>query len=273
VRRTFPPDIEIALSTAEGRAQVTGDPAQLEQVVMNLLVNARDALASGGGRIAIDLGVDRGAVTLIVEDTGPGVPVELRERIFEPYFTTKVDRESPGTGLGLATVYGVIQSHGGTIEVGDARPQGARFRITLPAASAQAVMIPSPEQDELVRGAGVVLVVDDEDQVRGAVRRALEMLGYGVIEARDGVEAVAAFKVHAAALRAVVLDALMPRLGGRAALAEMQAIRPEVPVVMISGRIRPGEAAELLALGARGLLPKPFDIAALSSTLARALSG
>ncbi|HVK76343.1 MAG TPA: ATP-binding protein [Kofleriaceae bacterium] len=279
VRRTFDRHITIDVVTAGPGANVVGDRNQLEQAVMNLALNAREAMPRGGRlgfRIAVeDLAAPPAPlapgrhVVVEVSDSGPGVPVELRPRIFEPYFTTKLDRESPGTGLGLATTYGVIQAHGGAIEVGDAAPHGARFTIMLPYDASQPVAAPPAGRRPLVAGSGLILLVDDEDGLRRSVRRAIERMGYQVIEAADGAAAVAVFRERHRELAAVVIDHVMPAMSGRDAFMLMHAIDPGVPVVLTSGRLDTPDQEELTALGLGAVLPKPFDVVELSSALSR----
>jgi signal transduction histidine kinase len=267
VRRTFDRHIEVTFEGRGDGAWVEGDPAQLEQLLMNLLVNARDAMPDGG-RIDVRLGGDDAAVTLEVSDTGPGVPAELRSRVFEPYFTTKQMADAPGTGLGLSTVYGIVQQHGGTIELDDVRPHGARFVVRLPAAEAGAAA--SEDLAPLRHGTGRVLIVEDDDMVRSATRHLLELLGYTVEEAADGVAAVAMFRDHASQIDAVLLDVVMPRQGGRATLPALRAIR-DVPVVVTSGVVTADDLDAWQALGATTLLSKPYDLGALSVALADAI--
>jgi signal transduction histidine kinase len=273
VRRTFDRHITIEHVRAAG-AFVAGDRNQLEQVIMNLAVNARDAMG-GGGTLTFTVRTLEGEAPLplrpgrwvVVEasDTGAGVPVELRPRVFEPYFSTKVGREARGTGLGLATAYGVVQAHGGVIEVGDAVPVGARFTVFLPAADAASVV--RAPRGELARGRGRVLVVDDEPPLRRAMRRALEHMGYEIVEAADGAAAVEAFRAHRGELAAVVLDHVMPVMTGGDAYKVMRAIDPSVPVIMTSGRLEESLENELRALGIDQVMPKPFGVEELSRVL------
>jgi two-component system cell cycle sensor histidine kinase/response regulator CckA len=266
VRRTFDRNIAIDLAQDARAAPVDGDRGQLEQLLMNLLVNARDAMPAGG-RIGVRVGASEREVVIEVSDTGPGIPSALKPRIFEPYFTTKRGPEGPGTGLGLATVYGVVQAHGGTIEVLDAEPRGARFRVVLPRAARRAETPGTKESTGLRRREGTVLLVDDDVDVRSAMARALTELGYTVIEAGDGIEALEIARRDHPRLTAVLLDTVMPRMGGRETFAELRALAPDLPVLMTTGRAAPDEVAELIALGVDGFLPKPFDVAALSRAL------
>jgi CheY-like chemotaxis protein len=168
-------------------------------------------------------------------------------------------------------VYGVVQQHGGSIVVGDGAPHGARFVISLPGVAAGA---PSPARrapaPELRHGTGRVLVVEDDEQVRRATRTLLEMLGYDVVEASDGLDALDVFRSHAPTIDAVLLDVVMPRQSGRATLPALRAIR-EVPVVVTTGSATGDEHAEWRALGAHALLAKPYDLGELSNVLADAI--
>lgn len=282
LRRTFDRRIAITLEAGAGAA-VAGDHNQLEQLVMNLAVNARDAMPDGGAlRVVVRAGVGDGPaplppgphVVLEVSDTGPGVPVALRARVFEPYFTTKHERDAPGTGLGLSTVYGVVETHGGLIEIGDAEPRGARFTVYLPAAPVTAVAPPpSAVRPTRAAGKGLVLLVDDELLLRRAVRRVLEHMGYAVVEAADGAAGVEAFRAHRAELVAVVLDHVMPVLNGRDAFVVLRGIDPTVPVILTTGRLDEASEGELRRLGIAGLIPKPFDVGELSDVLQAAVAG
>jgi len=270
-RRTFDRQIEVALDTVAGAA-IDGDPAQIEQLLMNLLVNARDAMPEGG-RVAVRVRVDGDAadrvVRIEVEDSGPGIPPDLRLRVFEPYFSTRQLADRPGTGLGLSTVYGIVQQLGGSIEIRDAVPRGARFVIALPA-SASAAADAHRAAVPVRRGRGRILLVDDDEPVRRGTRRLLEVLGYEVIEAGDGIAAVDLFRAQSAGIDAVMLDVIMPRQSGRATLPALRAIR-EVPVVVTTGQALGEDQDEWRALGATALLPKPYDLGKLSTVLADAI--
>ncbi len=279
VRRTFDRHIAIELDASPG-AMVAGDRNQLEQVIMNLAVNARDAM-TGGGRLRFAVWTSDGPapaplapgrhVVLEVTDSGAGVPPELRPRVFEPYFSTKQGREARGTGLGLATVYGVIQAHGGAIEVGDGTPVGARFTVYLPAD--HLADAPRPPRAPLVRGRGRVLLVDDEAPLRRTLRRALEHLGYTIIEAADGAAAVEAFRANRDDLAAVVLDQVMPVMSGGDAYRVMRVIDPSIPVILTSGWLEESVEKELRSLGIDRVMSKPFDIEELSQALRAAVGG
>ena len=246
---------------------------------MNLAVNARDEMPDGGRlvvRVARAAGpADAEVVAIEVEDSGPGVPPDIRSRVFEPYFSTKQDRESPGRGLGLATVYGVVEGHGGTITVRDAVPHGAVFRIELPLAPpapANAAGAPGPEEAAVRLGRGTILVVDDEPLVRSTIRRALAVLGYRTLEAADGIAALEVLDAGIATIDAILLDAVMPRRGGRETLAEIVRRPSPPPVAIMGGRVSPDEHDEMVRLGATAVLIKPFDVQTLSQVVAELVS-
>ncbi|HEX5058412.1 MAG TPA: ATP-binding protein [Kofleriaceae bacterium] len=257
---------------ATQRGTVIGDRAQLEQVVMNLVVNARDALKEKGGRVVVKTKSGAGTVMLEVLDDGPGIPVELRERIFEPYFTTKTSGPQRGTGLGLATVFGIVERHKGAIEAGPGlHGAGAAMRVTLPAAPEAADEEPAVDDLGLEPGSGTILVVDDDLMVRRAVSMTLRGLGYTTFEAASGLEAVDLYRQHHAIIRAVVLDVIMPGMSGRATYAAMRAVDPTVAVLLMSGYTKNEDVQVLLEQGARGFVMKPYSVEVLARSLADAL--
>ena len=265
--RTLERSIDLVLDLQATRA-VVGDFSMLEQVVMNLAVNARDAMPEGGElRIATR---DEGAsVVLEVTDTGVGIPPALRERVFEPYFTTKASGSQKGTGLGLATVYGIVSAHGGTIEVRDGAPRGTRMRLALPATDVAPVQPESSHDGDVPRGRGLVLLVEDEPLVRDAAARVVASLGYEVVAAADGAQAVALLRTHGARVVAVVLDRSMPRMDGRATFSALRAIDPGVPVIVTSGFAHDQEAQALLDLGADAFVEKPWPTRHFAEQLVR----
>ena len=252
---------------------VVGDQAQLEQVVMNLVVNARDAARENGGRVVVRTRSADGHVILEVCDNGPGIPAELRERVFEPYFTTKTQGSERGTGLGLATVFGIVDSHGGAIEIGPGLDgAGATLRVFFPAAkTAVEPTPPRPEAPATEVGSGTILIVDDDLMVRRAVAVTLRQLGYTTYEAASGVEAVDLYRQHHASIRAVVLDVIMPVMSGRATYAAMRAVDPTVKVLLMSGYTMNEDVQELLDQGASGFVAKPYSVETLARSLSEAL--
>jgi two-component system cell cycle sensor histidine kinase/response regulator CckA len=260
---------------------VIGDSAQIEQIVMNLLVNARDAVTDTG-RIqlavyASEVDADLASrfrrlapgphIVIEVRDDGSGIDPAIRDRVFEPYFTTKTAGPVRGTGLGLSTVFGIVEAHAGAIElVGDV-PRGTVARVWLPAAP------PSPPEAVISRAAvslgrgGTVLLVEDEPLVRDTAVRELRQLGYDVLVAVDGVEAVEVFRASHRIVDAVVLDMIMPRMGGRATFRALRDIDPGVQVVLTTGYARNDESISILDLGARVLVEKPYRIETLDAAL------
>ena len=265
---------------------VWGDVTQIRRVVLNLLTNANDALRDGRGRIRVSTGrIDpseiRGMdlvtdarpkaaaiVHITVEDDGIGMTDEVRERIFDPFYTTK----AMGRGLGLAAVIGIVRAHGGALEVRSAPEKGARFRVLLPGSSVRAR--PTPEIREPVadrRGEilGTVLLVEDEASVREVVTEMLAELGMDVLQAGDGVEAVEIFTEKRASIDVVLMDLTMPRMNGYEALGRMREIDPGVNVVLTTGNADEPEAVAE-KWGVR-VLPKPYRSSELSSEIRKAL--
>jgi CheY-like chemotaxis protein len=248
------------------------DPNQVEQILLNLLVNARDAMPSGG---RIDLATSAveaaGAfreerpwatgttyAVLSVSDSGPGIPLEVVDRIFEPFFTTK--EVGRGTGLGLATVYGIVNQHEGMIEVETSPGRGTTFKVYLPRAEApesrreHSSGAPSQGVDQ-----GTILVAEDEDMVRMLAVRVLEGAGYRVIAARDGEEAIEALEARAAEIDLALLDVVMPKASGVEVHRHLRAVRPGVPVLFSSGYSRQMLDSAFLSLEGAELVQKPYD--------------
>ena len=275
--------VRLALEAVTG--DVVGDMSQLEQVAMNLAVNARDAMPTGGELTlrTRDVSTDAGpAVVFEVLDTGPGIPVELRTRVFEPYFTSKPASDTSGTGLGLAMVYGIVESHGGSVVVDDGEGAGARrgtcMRVTLAAAPPQSGrMVIAKAAPQIHRGTGTILVVDDEDSVRHASTRALRHMGYDVLEASSGDEALSLFREHRRRIKAVVLDMIMPEMDGKSTYLALRELEPGVRVLLTTGYALNDEAQRILDLAvpphpAVAFVPKPYTIEGLSEALANVAS-
>ncbi|HET7188197.1 MAG TPA: PAS domain S-box protein [Gemmatimonadaceae bacterium] len=261
-----------------GDLRVMADASQLEQVLVNLAINARDAMP-GGGRLVITTGVRvlgqaaAGAlelcegeyVTIDVSDTGIGMDETTRSRAFEPFYTTKGPLE--GTGLGLSTVYGIVRQSGGAVTLVSAPGEGTRVTVLLPARGASAPNAHAPlgaARDTLAapeRSSACVLLVEDEPQVRAQARRLLERCGFRVLEAIDGADGLRQFEERRADIDAVVSDVVMPVLGGVEMVARMRALAPEVPVVFVSGFTAEDRD---LPLDARTVfVPKPYTLVSL----------
>jgi two-component system, cell cycle sensor histidine kinase and response regulator CckA len=280
LRRALDPSIHVEIDLQAQREEVAGDLSQLEQVLMNLAFNARDAMAEGGQLIlrTRDLMVEDDPVlktgphvVLEVADTGAGIDPQVRDRMFEPYVSTK----QRGGGLGLATVYAIVEAHGGHIEALDHQPRGTVVRVFLPSVETGTLQrAPEPEKPRgpIASGSGTVLLVEDEALVRVATFRALKQLGYQVIACGDGDEAVEIFRERKADIRAVMLDVAMPKMSGRQTYLALRGIDPAVRVLLIAGGSHDGEVERILSLGAREFLPKPFELRALSQALERIIS-
>ena len=268
---------------------VDGDPSQMSQVIVNLCINANEAMADGGrleieatrvmldDRAAQQVGVPPGAyVALRVTDSGIGMDDDVRVRIFEPFFTTKIGGQVRGTGLGLSTVYGIVQSHNGNITVESTLGAGSSFVVYLPTGTLvpEPTAPPAPPRTTPVvaAGRGLILVAEDEDMVRQLLVTAVEGLGYRTIAAVDGEDAVRVFAAHRETITGVLLDLKMPRKGGAAAFAEIRSLAPTMPVLICSGYGDNEEAQRLITLGAKGLLSKPFTLADLATHLAKLAS-
>jgi signal transduction histidine kinase/ActR/RegA family two-component response regulator len=267
-------DISFALDAKE-RGTVIGDESQLEQVVMNLVVNARDAVsgAGTGGRVVVATRTVGVTVMLEVSDDGPGIPVDIRDRVFEPYFTTKTTGSHKGTGLGLATVFGIVESHNGTIEV-DAGigHKGATLRVSLPAALERPAQPAEILVDDVEPGTGTILVVDDDKMVRRAVATTLRALGYLTFEAARGREALDLYRQHHGIIRAVVLDVIMPGMSGVATCKAMREVEPQVPVLLMSGYTMNEDVQALVAGGVGAFVMKPYSVEVLARSLANMIS-
>jgi PAS domain S-box-containing protein len=268
---TIPKNISIVSSVAPDLWQVQADPTQLQQVLMNLCVNARDAMP-GGGRIAIsadNMSVDEhyaamniearvGAyVKIEVEDNGTGIAPDIQERIFDPFFTTKPVGE--GTGLGLATTLAIVKSHGGFVRMYSEVDKGTRFRIYLPAdPSAQGTRDIDP-RTTVPRGNGeLIMVVDDEAAIRQVTRQTLEAYGYRVVVASNGAEAVALYAQNIQGIALVLTDMMMPVMDGPATVQALRQINPLVRLIGASGISQNGKVAKATGSGLDHFLPKPY---------------
>ena len=270
LRRLIPENIRLTLDTTPERLWVEGDAGQLQQVLMNLAVNAKDAMA-GGGTLTLRTGAAVGEVVVEVIDTGHGMDAETRAHLFEPFFTTK--EVGKGTGLGLSVVYGIVEQHGGRVEVESEPELGSTFRVILPA-------LPAPEEAEdtpgaeaeLLRGRGErLLVVEDEDGAREGLAELLTMLGYEVTAVGSGEEAGALPAESAPAL--LLTDLMLPGIDGAALAAGLRDRWPGLRVVMMSGYTDDEAVRRGVEEGAEHFLQKPFDVAALARAVRAALAG
>jgi PAS domain S-box-containing protein len=253
---------------------IEADAIQIQQVVMNLIINASEALGDNVGDIVVSTGVidaDRAYLSevfldeqlpegryvyLEVSDTGCGMDKETRSRIFDPFFTTKFT----GRGLGLAAVLGIVRAHRGAIKLYSELGQGTAFKVLFPS-SEQAISAFERSSEGVVawRGTGTILVVDDEEDVRFVARKALEKTGFTVIMAEDGRAAVEMFRTHADEIRAVLLDMTMPNMSGEEVFRAIRTIRPEVRVILSSGYNEQDTISQFQGKGLAGFIPKPYQ--------------
>ena len=285
IRGTFPRNIQIATEVPADLWPIRGDATQLHQVLLNLAVNARDAMPRGGtltvaaSNVAIDAqyaGMSQEAkpgshVLLQVTDTGTGIPPEVRDRIFEPFFTTK--ELGKGTGLGLATVQTIVKSHGGFVNVYSEVGNGTTFKVYLPAdPTLQNAATSQPLVAELPLGRDeLVLVVDDEFSIRDITQQTLEAFGYRVITASDGAEAVALYAKQAQQIAVVLTDMMMPIMDGAATIQVLLRINPAIKIIAASGIESGMNVARAVSAGVHDFLPKPYTAASLLSILREVL--
>lgn len=277
LRRLIGADVELETRLESSPGHVRVDRAQFEQAILNLAINARDAMPDGGRltistRRAAEPRSPGGAqVEIAVADTGSGMSPDVQAKIFEPFFTTK--EKGKGTGLGLSTVYGIVQQSGGAIRVESLPGAGATFRITLPEVEAAPPADPALAAPPGAARSERVLLVEDEANVRAFARRVLERHGYRVVEASDGVEALAVWEASREPVDVLVTDVVMPRMSGRALADELRARRPSLPVLLMSGYADSELAHDGGLPPATEFLPKPFAATDLARRLATLLDG
>jgi signal transduction histidine kinase/ActR/RegA family two-component response regulator len=256
---------------------IDADAGQIEQVLMNLFVNAADAMAGGGDMILKTENTHHEAmkdklynpkpghyVLFSISDTGTGMDQGTMERIFEPFFTTK--EMGRGTGLGLASAYGIVKGHGGFIDVESERGKGSTFKIYLPA-SGKKVPKAVEAAEPVKKGRETVLLVDDEDSMLEVGGELLKAMGYHVYTARDGAEALEIYNQSREEIDLVLMDMIMPRMGGGEAFDRIKKMNPAAKVLLLSGYSIDGEAAKILERGCSGFIQKPFNMEELSKTI------
>jgi PAS domain S-box-containing protein len=287
MRETFPRNIVIEGRCPSDLRTVLADGTQLHQVIMNLCVNARDAMPGGGtltltaANVDLDEAFVRGHepaapgphVVLAVEDTGQGIPPDVIERMFDPFFTTK--NAGRGTGLGLSTASGIVRAHGGFMSVRSEVGRGSVFEVYLPASAVAAEVALAGVATHGKETGGhheLILVVDDEELICEMLRRTLTRRGYRVIVAPDGEAAIRAFQESHGEIRIVVTDVMMPGMDGYAVIRALRAIDPVVKIVASSGLADIEGRGELTGLGVRAVLEKPFTPASLFETVERVLA-
>jgi CheY-like chemotaxis protein len=282
IKTTFPGNIELHAICGNDIDTILGDATQLQRVLINLCVNARDAMPDGGtltlkvenieidassaGTIAAEA-KPGSYVSWSVKDTGAGIPQGILDRIFEPFFSTK--GPDKGTGLGLSTSIGIVKSHGGFLQVSSALGQGTTFVIYLPTARPDHADVSLPNKDDMTfRGQGeTVLVVEDETAVRNVMRAMLTKLNFKVITASDGAAALIEVTENQAKLRVVITDFRMPNMDGLALVRVLKAKLPQAAIIVASGKMGDLETDEFKKLGVDAQLKKPFTLEKLAATL------
>jgi two-component system, cell cycle sensor histidine kinase and response regulator CckA len=281
--RTLNKNVHIVQSLRAGDAAILGDPAQLHQVLLNLALNASDAMPEGGV-LEFETGLRDAQelrkthpeaaagpyVWVSVADSGMGISPEIRDRIFEPFFTTK--EPGRGTGMGLAMVYGIVKNHGGFIELRSDVGKGTRFTLYFPLVNEQAASARREPVQAAVKGSGRILLVDDESVVRTMAGKMLERLGFTVIPVADGQEAAEYYAAHRDDIDLVLLDMIMPRVSGRECFQRLREINPDVHVVLTTGYGQDSAAQQIIDEGAVGFIQKPYQSAELFEVINRALA-
>jgi len=270
LRRLISEDFTLHMKLAADLGHVKADPGQIEQVVMNLVLNARDAMPSGGS-ITIESGnvdLDNGwsekhaeilpgrYVMLAVSDTGAGMDKDTQARIFEPFFTTK--EQGKGTGLGLSTVFGIARQSGGTVRVYSEPGHGSCFKVYLPLIDDNLSPQPLPAENPLSTGDETILLVEDDEQVRAVTSLALQLAGYTVLEARRGQEAIRICEKHTAPIHLLISDVIMPDMGGRKVAESIQALRPGIRTLFVSGYTDDAMVRYGIEIAQVAFLQKPF---------------
>jgi PAS domain S-box-containing protein len=290
---TFDRCIDIKIEKTHEKAMAEGDPTQIEQVLLNLCVNASHAMTMmrpkgepSGGRLIVSLDkicADEGFCSvhpesrktdywkLSVRDTGVGMDHNTLSKIFIPFFTMK--ERGTGTGLGLSMVYTIVQQHNGFIDVYSEPGVGSTFNVYLPVAHLEEMGEGRKMEPEVPRGEGLILVIDDEEVLRRTALYMLEKCGYEVITAENGEEGVRIFKERHHEIRAVLTDLVMPKKSGEQVYLEMKAINPEIKVLLTSGFKQDDRVNLALGYGIRGFIQKPYTLEKLSQAMADLLSG
>jgi PAS domain S-box-containing protein len=284
LRATLAKSINVRTRMPAGVWPVIGDPTQLHQVLMNLCVNARDAMPCGGrltlaaenfvidesyARMNIDSRPGR-YVLITVADTGVGIPLEIIDKIFDPFFTTK--EAGSGTGLGLSTVIGIVKSHGGFISVSSQSGTGSEFKVYVPAAESVSGVPNLKAELGTQRGHGeLILVVDDEDAIREITRRTLEAAGYKVLTATDGTEAVVLFVQHQNEVRAVITDLVMPYMDGPTTIRALRKLNLVAPIIVSTGVGERKKNDVVLDASVNAILSKPYTADTLLNVLSEVL--
>jgi PAS domain S-box-containing protein len=283
LRRLIGEHVELVTTLEPSIAAVRADPAQVEQLLVNLAVNARDAMSSGGTLTIATVNLDEATLrehaptatgpsaALVVRDTGIGMTDEVRARIFEPFFTTKAPGQ--GTGLGLASVYGAVKQSGGHVWVDSAPGRGSTFTVCLPAVAAVPERLPAetPEKSLVYRGNETVLLVEDNDAVREMARETLVGFGYTVVEASNGKEALKIARTGLDRISLVLTDVVMPLMGGAELAVRLRTMRPDMKFIFASGYASDPVPGPPASSPGAAFLQKPFSPSTLGKTVRRVL--
>jgi CheY-like chemotaxis protein len=286
-RETFDRRVTVEVDAPAGLPPVRGRTSDLHQAILNLCINARDAMP-GGGRLSLRAARSPTGprqppeeahsgewILLEVRDEGEGMDPATQARIFEPFFTTK--QRGKGTGLGLYMVYATVRAHGGAVDVESQPGKGTTFRVFLPASPDPAVAAapapPPPPPPPPAPSGARVLVVEDEEMLRNLAAAILTAQGYAVESAGDGERAVALLEKPGAAFDLVLLDLVLPKMSGVEVFRRLRAVHPRLPVLLSSGNVDDGMVDQEVRKGVAGLLPKPYRTGELVSAVARVLAG
>ncbi len=279
LKPTIKNNIKVILKLDESLKNIEGDPDQIQQVIMNLAVNAIQAMPDGGeltiltynfivteefSKTHFNIKPGEYAV-LVVNDTGIGIDKSIKDKIFDPFFTTK--GKGGGTGLGLSTVYGIVKNHNGAITVYSEVGKGASFKVYLPVSEKEGKKLEKIKYEGIVSGSGTILLVDDESSIIDVYSEFLSDIGYNVIVAMDGKEAVDKFKKYGDNIDIVILDLNIPEKSGSVVYDEVKRLKPDVKVIITTGFSFNGEVQELLDKGVDSYLKKPFDMKEMSQLL------
>jgi two-component system cell cycle sensor histidine kinase/response regulator CckA len=279
VSETFPKSIQVYTDIPEDLWLIYGDPTQLHQVLLNLVVNARDAMPNGGtlnicaenividenyARMTIDAQIGE-YIVINVSDTGTGISQEIKDKIFEPFFTTK--EQGKGTGLGLSTAIGIIKSHGGFVNVYSELGKGTQFKVYLPATALTETQVQIDDSDPPAGQGELILVVDDEYSICEITKLSLEVGGYKVITAHDGIEAIALYAQHQSEISVVVTDMMMPSMDGTTTIHTLEKMNPNAKIVAVSGLASNNHIASSASTTVKSFLSKPYTAKQLLKTI------
>jgi CheY-like chemotaxis protein len=284
IRETFPKSIEFKEDIPHDLWTVSADPTQMHQVLLNVLLNARDAMPAGGtltlsaGNVTLEENTTRqhpgtapGAyVSIAIADSGSGIPEDIRQKIFEPFFTTK--EFGIGTGLGLSTTLSIVKSHGGFIDLETEMGKGTTLRVFIPSTGTASGIDETTEEANLPPGHGeLILVIDDEAAIREITVETLQAFGYNVITASNGAEGVAVYASRMKEIKAVITDIMMPVMDGTAGILALQAADPDVRIITTSGLTTGEQIPASLHGGVQAHLTKPYTAQRLLRVLAEVL--